>query len=168
MLHHIKQFSTKKYRAVGFILTLILLTSCVHKARLGTYQKSIPIPDYSWSYDFQPSFSVEITDTAARYTISVTVRHTNEYPFSNLWLQVSSNYSGVKPKTRRVELPLADKQGKWIGTGMDDIFEHRIPIQQNARFNKTGVYHFSFKQDMRMNPLPHVMGIGLRIEKETH
>jgi gliding motility-associated lipoprotein GldH len=80
-------------------------------------------------------------------------------------LLISSNYEGVKPKTQRVELPLANKEGKWLGSGMGDIFEHRIPIQQNARFDKQGMYHFSFEQNMRLNPLPHIMSVGLRVEK---
>jgi gliding motility-associated lipoprotein GldH len=87
------------------------------------------------------------------------------YAFSNLWLLVTSAYEGVRPKTSRVELPLADREGRWFGSGIDGVFEHRIPIQQNARFDKAGTYHFSFAQDMRVNPLAGIMSVGLRVEK---
>ncbi|HEX5552023.1 MAG TPA: gliding motility lipoprotein GldH [Chitinophagaceae bacterium] len=146
-------------------LAAITLCSCDHLGRLDVYQKNIPVPGYQWHYSFHPSFEVLITDTAARYNIAVTVRHTGAYAFSNLWLLVTTGYAGQKPRTQRVELPLADRQGKWLGSGMDGIYEHRIPIQQNARFDKKGTYHFSFEQNMRIDPLANVMSVGLRVEK---
>jgi gliding motility-associated lipoprotein GldH len=48
---------------------------------------------------------------------------------------------------------------------VDDIYEHRIPIQQNAIFPKPGLYRFTFEQNMRQNPLPEMLSVGLRIEK---
>lgn len=155
------------FLATCALMTLVLssLSGCQGAGQLNTFEKHVAIPGYKWNYDFQPSFDIVITDTAARYNIDVTLRHTEAYGFSNLWLLVTTNRSGQKPKTQRVELPLADRQGRWLGTGADDIFEHRIPIQQHARFDQAGTYHFRFEQNMRINPLPHIMSVGLRIEK---
>lgn len=134
--------------------------------KLDTFQKNKPIPDKAWTYQYHPSFEVNITDTAALYNIYVTLRHTNAYPFSNLWLMISLQGPRDSVKTNRVELPLADASGKWLGSGMDDIYDHRIPIQQNARFDTTGTYRFTFEQNMRINPLPDVLSVGLSVEKE--
>ena len=144
-----------------------LFSGCIKDTGLNVYQKNVSIPGYKWDYDFHPSFTFEIKDTASRYNLYITTRHTNQYPYSNLWLLVYSGYEGIKPKVKRVELPLADESGKWLGTGIGDIFEHRIPIQHNTRFDKAGIYHFSLEQNMRINPLPHVMSIGIRVEKVT-
>jgi hypothetical protein len=32
-------------------------------------------------------------------------------------------------------------------------------------FNKPGVYELMFEQNMRMNPLPEILQVGLRLEK---
>lgn len=157
---------TLRFALMTGIISL-LSTGCSQNMQLNVYQKTEAIPDYNWTYDFKPAFDFNIEDTAARYNLFVTIRHTNKYPYNNVWLLIYSNYEGVKPKSKRVELPLADKTGKWLGSGMGDIFEHRIPIQQNARFDKAGTYHFALEQNMRINPLPHVMSIGIRIEKVT-
>lgn len=154
-----------KFRVLLFLMAAFLLMSCNQWDTLRVFEKNVQVPGYEWSYNFRPSFTVEITDTAATYNIYVTLRHTEAYPFSNIWLLITTEFPGEKPQTRRVELPLADVTGKWLGSGMDDIYEHRIPIQQNALFNKPGSYHFSFEQNMRQNPLPHVMSVGLRVEK---
>jgi gliding motility-associated lipoprotein GldH len=142
-----------------------LLAGCNGLDKLRVYEKNVSIPDYKWEYGFQPHYEVEITDTSARYNIYVTLRHTGAYRFSNIWLLVSTRRPGGAPHTRRVELPLADASGRWLGSGMDDVFEHRVPIQQNARFDTAGIYRFTFEQNMRQNPLSHVMSVGLRIEK---
>lgn len=154
-----------------FILASVFaaaLAGCSGSTRLNVFEKHVPIPSYSWDYSFHPAFEVHITDTSARYNIEVTVRHSESYGFSNLWLLITSAYEGVRPRTRRVELPLADREGKWLGSGMDGIFAHRIPIQHEARFDKAGIYRFSFVQDMRVNPLSGIMSVGLRIEKIPH
>lgn len=158
----------KRIKIQVYAVLVLLLTvpyGCHKTDRLNTFEKHVAIPGYLWNYAFHPSFDVDITDTSARYNIYVTIRHTNDYPFSNLWVLITSDYSGEKPITQRVELPLADREGRWLGSGIDNIYDQRISIQQNARFNKTGLYHFSFEQNMRVDDLPHVMSVGLRIEK---
>lgn len=155
----------KKRTVLLLVLTAALLGGCSDLDKLRVYEKNVPVPEHKWDYGFKPQYEVEITDTSARYNIYVTLRHTDAYRFSNIWLLVSTRYPGEAPVTRRVELPLADAAGRWLGSGMDDVFEHRVPIQQNARFDKAGVYRFTFEQNMRQNPLPDVMSVGLRIEK---
>lgn len=146
-------------------LSLLAVAGCGNLNNLNTFEKHVVIPGHNWNDTFRPNFSVNISDTSARYNIDVTLRHTGAYPFSNLWVLISSAFQGNKPVTQRVELPLADKQGRWLASGMDNIFLHRIPIQRNARFDKAGTYHFTIEQNMRINPLPDVMSVGLRIEK---
>ncbi|RBL93423.1 gliding motility lipoprotein GldH [Chitinophaga flava] len=147
---------------------LLLLAAACKPLKMDVYEKNLEIPGHNWTYDYQPSFEVNILpeDTANLYDIYVNVRHTDAYPYSNIWLLVGTRYPNDSiSKEQRVELPLADINGKWHGNGIDDIYEHRVLIQQKALFNKPGTYKFTFEQNMRQNPLPHVMNIGLRIEK---
>ncbi|HVB03321.1 MAG TPA: gliding motility lipoprotein GldH [Chitinophagaceae bacterium] len=149
-----------------FYACLILCTaSCSKLDSLRVFEQNTPIPEYAWRYRFRPSFQVAITDTLSYYTFYVTIRHTDAYPYSNIWLLITSRYPGEKDTTSRVELPLADPDGRWMGSGMDDIFSQRVLIRQHAILSKPGNYTFTFQQDMRQNPLPHVLSVGLRIEK---
>lgn len=64
----------------------------------------------------------------------------------------------------------SDEKG-WLGSGMDDIFEHRISLHQDLvsndiSFRKPGKYTFSLEQIMRDDPLKHVLNAGIRIEKK--
>lgn len=145
----------------------LLMASCL-PAKMDAYEKNQEIPRHQWTYQYKPVFEVTVNpeDTAYLYNLYVNVRHTDAYPYSNIWVLVSTQTPGdTTQQLRRVELPLADASGKWLGSGLDDIYEHRIPIQERAILNKPGTYRFIFEQNMRQNPLPYVMNVGLRIEK---
>ncbi|WP_083721948.1 gliding motility lipoprotein GldH [[Flexibacter] sp. ATCC 35208] len=149
--------------AVGMLL---VAASC-EPMKMDTYEKNLEIPGHEWAYNYKPAFEVTLqpADTAYLYNIYVNIRHKDAYPYSNIYLLIDTQFPGEQPIPQRVELPLADMTGKWLGSGLDDIYEHQIPIQQHAILNKPGIYKFTFEQNMRQNPLPDIMNVGLRVEK---
>jgi gliding motility-associated lipoprotein GldH len=67
--------------------------------------------------------------------------------------------------TQQFDLPLASQTG-WTGTGMDDIFEHRILLfRRPVKFRFKGNYTVTLEQVMRQNPLEEIMNVGIRLEK---
>ncbi|HXH17770.1 MAG TPA: gliding motility lipoprotein GldH, partial [Chitinophagales bacterium] len=129
------------------------------------YDKNTDIPKYIWNLHFKPEFNVTITDTSLLYNICVNVRHTKFYPNSNLWILITTQFPDGKKLEKRVELTLADKNGRWYGDCLGDICDIRIPIQRNAFFDQPGNYTFQYEQIMRTDNLPFVMSMGLRVEK---
>ena len=68
---------------------------------------------------------------------------------------------------QKVNLTLGTDANEWEGTGMNDIWEVRKLINgRPRRFIKKGEYNFSISQIMRDNPLPNIMSVGLRVDKE--
>ncbi len=59
------------------------------------------------------------------------------------------------------------KNGKWLGEGLGDIWDNRVLFKKNVSFPQKGEYRFEFTQAMRLNPLPGVMDVGIRIEKSN-
>lgn len=158
------------YRIILFILIgAVFLTGCLPSP---VYQKQDSIPKNSWQYSYQPSFKFEITDTASLYNIYFLIRHTEAYPYSNVWLWIHTKAPGdtVFRKTR-IEVPLAEHSGKWLGRGMGEIWEQRMPITQEgdtAILRKKGTWEIKLEQNMRINPLPEILQVGLRVEKAGH
>lgn len=153
----------------GAAFCLLLAVAACKPPKLDTYEKNLEIPGHSWSWDYRPSFDLNIApeDTAYFYTIYANVRHRDSYTFNNLWMTIRIESPDKQVDSQRVELPLADNPGKWMGTGTGDVFEHRILINKKGVFAKPGAYRFSFGQTMRQNPLEGIMNVGLRIEKDT-
>jgi|GEM_PF-36125 len=156
-------------QAAAWMLVLscfFLLASCMPSPY---YQKNHTIPQNAWSYDYKPAFRVEVSDTTVYYTMYFIIRHTEAYPYANIWLRIRSMQPGdTTGTTSRIEVPLAAPSGQWLGRGMGAVWEHRMIItgqQDSLLFRKAGTYTFSIEQDMRVNPLPEVLQVGLRVEK---
>lgn len=151
------------------LLVVMVLTGCMSSPH---YQKTYAIPGQQWDYDFQPSFRFNITDTTAGYHLYFLIRHTEAYPYSNIWLKVFTREpDDTAFQESRVEVPLAERSGKWLGRGMGEIWEQRMPITRDDKpmqFNRPGEYEIKFEQNMRINPLPEILDIGLRVAHGGH
>jgi gliding motility-associated lipoprotein GldH len=145
-----------------FCMTIFILSSCNSDVVFSKYQK---FDENEWYAKDKAVFDIDITDTLTLNNISLMVRHADAYPYSNLFLFVTTVYPDGKTLTDTMEVILADEKGKWQGSGAGDIFDFKIPIKKNVRFPLSGKYQFSFVQGMRVDPLPLIMDFGLEIEK---
>jgi gliding motility-associated lipoprotein GldH len=141
---------------------IFFLVSC---ADIDLYEKNVTMPKHKWSSTYKPEFTFIIKDTTASYQLFFVLRHTEKYNFNNIWINLYSQPPGDTVHKARYELPLATNDKGWLGTGMDDIYEHRIPLTDIRRF-RAGTYKFLLEQIMREDPLDNVLNAGLRVEKK--
>jgi len=145
----------------------LFLVSC---SSIDLYEKSVTIPGHSWKSDFKPSFTFTIKDTVPAYQLYLVLRHNDKYKYNNIYLNLHIKQPNQDTmQTARYDLPLANNENGWLAGGMDDIYEHRIPLTSTERqfyFKKPGNYTFTIEQIMREDPLKNVLNVGLRIEKK--
>lgn len=151
----------------ALLLISVFLVSC---QTIDLYEKTASIPGHSWKSSFKPSFTFTIKDTASTYQLYVTLRHKDSYNYNNIYINLSTKQPGQdSTQSALYDLKLGTDESGWLGTGMDDIYEHRIPLTPagtDFRFRKPGEYTFTIAQVMREDPLEQVMNVGLRIEKK--
>ena len=153
-----------------FFLSFLILCVLAGCQTVDLYERVVTIPGHAWEGKYRPQFRFEIRDTASPYQLFVILRHNNRYNYNNIWINLHTVGPGIPPARVHYELPLATNERGWLGSGMDDLYEHRIaltPAGENFYFRKAGVYTFTLEQIMRENPLQHVMNVGLRLEKKT-
>ena len=156
-----------KLRLIQISVAVLLFAGCI---KSPYYQREYDIPSNEWQYSYKPSFKFDIEDTTAKYNMYFLIRHTEAYPYNNIWMMIYSKAPNEKTfDTSRIEIPLAESGGKWLGRGIGTSWEQRMPIngREPVRFTKSGTYEMKFEQNMRVNPLPEVLHIGLRVEKIT-
>jgi len=148
-----------------FLLLVTLFGSC--QTSIDVFEKNVAIPNQAWSSDFKPTINFTVTDTAARYNIYAVIRHTDAYQFNNIWLNIYTRLPGDSAaQKQQLDLRLATDEKGWLGSGMDDIFEHRILITaQPEPLSRPGTYNFTLENIMRIDPLPGVLNVGIRVEK---
>ena len=126
------------------------------------------LKDNAWFIKDEQAFTFTIQDNAQKYSLFYNIRHALQYPYYNLYVTYQlKDKSGKVLSTRLQELVLYDaKTGKPLGNGLGDIFDHQIVCLSGLAFPEKGEYTFSIKQYMRQDPLPGVMSVGIKVEKE--
>ena len=149
---------------IVFILLCIffVLFGCETKQ---LFEKSTIYPNHNWPSKQATKYQFNVTDTAAAYKIFFVIRHHNAYHYKNIWLDLIIK-SPTNAITKQVlNLNLADDAKGWLGTGMDDIYDQRIPMTASPiRLNK-GINEISVQHTMREDPLENILSTGIRVEK---
>lgn len=143
------------------MIIAFLIEGCSHHALLDEFKA---IPKQSWNYSETPVFDVHIADNNQAYKLKINARITADYRYSNLFLLVHQQGPGMELLTKRVELKVADKDGRWLGRGVGSLYSYQIAYDNNYLFPDTGVYVFRLEQNMRDNPLKGVSDIGFCVE----
>ncbi len=103
-------------------------------------------------------------DSLQMYNIFINIRHTTNYPKSNLYVFVTAKAPTGESRRDTVEIGIADEHGKWLGNGFGDIKLVSREYRKSVRFVYPGLYEFQIEQGMRIPEIP-ITDVGLRIEK---
>lgn len=144
------------------LFILFLVSSC---EPIQLYEQTTVYPSHNWSSKEVNQYQFNITDTSSLYKIYFVIRHHNAYHYKNIWLQINTQSPSDTVVKQTLNLQLADDQKGWLGVGMDDIYDQRIPVNATPTKLKLGVYHFSIQHTMREDPLLGILATGLRVEK---
>lgn len=151
-------------------MTLLLLALClVGCTENVVFQASEALPTEKWDRSFVPEFAFDITDTVSKHDLFIDIRHTGDYPFSDLFLFVDLQGPGGRQMRDTVECLLADPTGRWYGRGLGFIFADRyqahVLYRLGNRFPQAGRYTMRLEQAMRTEELPGVIDVGVSVER---
>jgi len=135
----------------------VLFSSCKNDI---VYSRFVPVSSEKWSIDSVASFEYAITDAAPDYRMLIYVRHTERYPYQNMWLFV-----GDSLHRDTIEFYLADDRGQWLGNKHHGFIEMPVLLEENYHFADTGTYYMSIQHGMRDSVLRGITDIGLEIIK---
>lgn len=144
------------------VLAIAFLSGCDPNR---VFEEYTPIPDQSWAADNSINYEFAVTDTLTPHNFYVNVRNTGAYRYSNLYVFFDIEFPNGKTSRDTIECPLADKTGRWLGSGTGQLKDNQFLIKYNMRFPLTGTYKFGIEQAMRVDPLEEISDVGLRLEK---
>jgi gliding motility-associated lipoprotein GldH len=128
------------------------------------YDEYIKTDGGQWKWSDKKTFEANMKDSIDLYNIIINIRHTTEYPKSNLYVFVTTTAPSGASRRDTVEIIVADDHGKWKGNGFSDIKLISREYRKAVRFAIPGKYTFQVEQGMRMPEIP-VTDVGLRIEE---
>lgn len=148
------------------LLLFLLLGGCADRV---VFQADAEVPGGAWDRSWKPSFAFDIKDTTSRRDIYLDIRHTGDYPYSNIYIFAKLEDPQGRTLTDTVECKLADASGRWYGKGTGFIFSDRIQAhvlyRMHNRFPRTGRYTFTLEQAMRTEKLAGVIDVGVSVEQ---
>lgn len=140
---------------VGFV-SLLTLASCQHNTIYSDYQS---VATTGWHKDSILAYSFDIQDSAAIYQVLLHVRHTEIYPFQNLWF-----FTCLDGQRDTIEFYLADERGRWLGNGGNGLIDMPILFEDDYRFTNKGEHTLTIQHGMRDTLLRGVSDVGIEIQ----
>lgn len=144
----------------ALILAVVFFASCQPKAVLDEKKT---FPEGQWTHADTLDFEMVMEDTVGKYDLFLDLEHSPEFANQNLYVKIYTRFPGGQRLGKLVSLELADKSGAWYGRCNKERCRLTIPIQERAFFDAPGSYLFTIEQFTRLDPLPGVSSVGMRI-----
>ena len=153
---------SKNFIQYVFVLGIFILSSC-DPARV--FEENKQLQEGIWKQNKPVIIEAEINDTITYNCVYINVRNKGGYQYSNLFLFIKTTTPKGIIGMDTLECTLASPDGKWLGSGLGDIYSNQILFKKNVRFPQKGKYLFEISQAMRIDPLTEIMDVGIRVER---
>jgi gliding motility-associated lipoprotein GldH len=150
-----------KINKYGLLCFSLIIFAC---GDLNLFEENQTIHKSSWASNQVLRFEYNVTDTIAPKNIYINFRHTGLYKYNNVYLFVTTTAPNGKSIKDTADFTIADPKGKWMGSGIGDVFDIRLAYKHNIRFAQQGKYVFLIQHGMRDENLQEITDVGIRIE----
>ena len=147
-----------------FLVQVFIITGLISCDRNRIYEENSEIENQVWNLDQSIEFTPIISDTSNVSNVYLNIRNTDEYSYSNLYLFITTTAPTGYWIIDTVEIVMADKRGKWTGSGFGGVYYNQKLFKVNVRFPFPGSYSFKVEHGMRVEDLKGIRDVGLRIE----
>ena len=151
-------------KASHYLLLFILIvgfSACSEDVIIDVFEE---LPSSGWEYDDAVEFEFEIEDISHYYQIWTNLQINGDYSYSNFFIKTSLTAPDSSVSEKEVELILAEKSGKWLGSGLGDIISFQLKNGAPISFKQKGKYHFRIEQYSREEVASNIKSIGIKVE----
>lgn len=147
----------RNVRLIIVLSSLLLTLAACDRSTVYSDFRTVPLT--RWYADSALTYTFDIADTTATYQMQISIRHTQQYPYQNMWLFVSDSL-----RHDTIEFYLANRRGEWLGSGQNGLIEMPVLFEENRHFT-AGTQTITIQHGMRDEPLQGVSDVGLIIKR---
>ena len=131
------------------------------------YRYSHQLADCRWHRNAPLQFNFDIQDTTQAYDIYLLINSAPNYPYQNFYLTyyLIDHTSALVSTELKNYLLFEPKTGRPLGKGWSKNTSHEVIMIKNHYFNHPGTYQLEVAQFMRIESLPGMCRIGIKICK---
>ena len=141
-------------------ISLLLLLSCQNNV---IYESEI-LYENGWHKDSCAVFNIFIDDTTQITDFILTFKHTDNYPYQNLWLFVTVDELENKTHIKdTLELYMANINGQWFGKKKGKNYFVSTYYKYAVKTAYKGNYRFEFQQGMRLDNIEEIKSVKFKM-----
>lgn len=144
------------WRLCAVLIAAAMLTACSSEPQYSEFHRLDPA---GWAYGDTVSVSFPASDSIVTGTLCVALRHNNGYRFANLWLEITAPAPDGGIYRDTVNVPMADKFGRWYGGGFGTSFQLNDTVARNLTIDMRRP--LTVRHIMRLDTLTDIELIGL-------
>ena len=154
---------TETMRKIALLAAISwLLVSCQQGVVFTEFQA---LSGNNWAADSVIGFTPVLDDSMAVYDMQLSIRHTDKYPYQNLWLFVDVKQDSILLRRDTIEAMLANERGVWLGNGISNYTLPLLYLEQVQL--QSGEYQVIVQQGMREETLRGISDLGLKVIKNN-
>jgi gliding motility-associated lipoprotein GldH len=153
---------------LALCIASVFLTGCSNDSRV--FEEIRDFEHREWLVTDKPEFEFVVTNVYTKYNLYGDVRNSVAYPFSRFFFTyyLQDSTGAELQKNLMTEYLFDVKTAKPTGSsGIGDMYDHQFLLLKDYQFKNPGKYKVVFEQFMRMDTLPGIMAVGLRVEKAS-
>lgn len=115
------------------LLFISIISLCLGACAPGhnDYSDFRDINPAGWVYNDTLTFTPAIGDSIATGTLMVALRHSNDYAYRNLWVEIEYQ-DATNPRRDTLNIGLADIYGRWHGSGFGARYQLTDTVSRRA------------------------------------
>lgn len=154
----------KNPNAILFFLSciLILVVSCTESESIYSYKQ---IDGEKWFRDSVLTYIIDSVqlNAAKSYNLSFEITTGRNYPYRDIWIEVTHNLNDSVCQVDSLQFILADKNGKWFGSGVGGLNQITFPYLSYLSLDTAQLYEMKIRHTMIDNPLGGVVKVGIKL-----
>lgn len=143
-------------------VSLFFWSSCGPNSLVNNLE---PLDPLGWKYEHIPAFSFDVEDTSFLHEAYVNLQINESYKYRNLYLIIHMRAPNGQEIQNRVNLELAQADGRWLGSGSANKRTFQLPVSKTLHLEHQGPYIIGLEQNMRDSVLIGVEAIGIQIRQ---
>lgn len=141
------------FTAICVSVIAIAAAGCSEPARVPQSGFS-HIPDCGWLYG--DTVVIRLGTQTDAPAPALALRHTDEYPYRNLWLEISQELDSATTLRDTVNIELCNAYGRWYGNGFGGSYQIAFPLPRNVSVHEVCIRHI-----MRVDTLRGITDVGI-------
>jgi gliding motility-associated lipoprotein GldH len=144
------------------VISLFVLVAC-NKSKV--FDQRYEFPNYTWNRLKPVIFEVPVNDIASEYNVYFTLRHLTQYPYDDLKTNFTIYSPEGEERTTVHTFNIKNGDGKLLGEGAGDLWDMKLLVKENMKFNNIGLYKFQIDNLMDYFDVVGLVDFGVIVEK---